>query len=240
MVEAILAMSLIEKVFLTCALCGTVVFTIRMILMFSGLISADSDGEIGHDVSDSVGEIADDVHDDISHDIIAGADSGDSGHMVDSSAGDNHLSNSDVSFHFISVQGLTAFFMMFGWVGLALIRDSGMPGWVATLGGVVSGFFMVWVLAQMFRFVGRLQSDGTARIGTALGTGGTVYLRVPAEGTGQVQVEVDGRLRIYDAVSSKKEEIKTGEQITVVWIQDNGILVVEKDNRDEGGKLCGR
>jgi len=240
LVEAILAMSLIEKVFLTCALCGTVVFTIRMILMFSGLISADTDGEIGHDAPDAAGEIADDVHDDISHDIVADADSGDSGDMVDSSDGDHHVSSSDVSFHFISVQGLTAFFMMFGWVGLALIRDSGMPGWVATLGGVVSGFAMVWVLAQMFRFVGRLQSDGTARIGTALGTGGCVYLRIPAEGTGQVQVEVDGRLRIYDAISSKKEEIKTGEQITVVWIQDNGILVVEKDNRDEGGKLCGR
>lgn len=235
MVEAILAMSLIEKVFLTCALCGTVVFTIRMVLMFSGLLSADTDGEIGHDASDVHGEIADDVHDDIAHDLVA-TDAG----QVDDISVDDHPSSSDVSFHFISVQGLTAFFMMFGWVGLALIRDSGMPSWIATLGGVISGFVMVWALALLFRFFGSLQSDGTARIRTALGSGGCVYLRIPAEGSGQVQVEVDGRLRIYDAVSSKKEEIKTGEQITVVWVQDNGILVVEKDEREEGGKLCGR
>ncbi|EKD84047.1 MAG: hypothetical protein ACD_39C00281G0001 [uncultured bacterium] len=236
MVEIILAMSLIEKVFLTSALCGTVVFAIRMLLMFSGMISADTDGEIGHDAPDAAGEIADDVHDDISHDMTTDGHSGD---MVDSSDHDHPVSSSDVSFHFVSVQGLTAFFMMFGWVGLALIRDSMMPGWVATIGGIAAGCIMVWVLAQMFRFVGRLQSDGTIRIKTALGAGGSVYLRVPAEGCGQVQVEVDGRLRICDAVSSKKEEIKTGEQITVVWVQDNGILVVEKDKREEGGKLCG-
>ncbi len=240
MLEAILVMSLIEKVFLTCALCGTVVFTIRMVLMFSGLVSADTDGEIGHDAPDSAGEIADDIHDDISHDFAADTDTVDSDHALANLDQDGHVSSSDVSFHFISVQGLTAFFMMFGWVGLALIRDSLMPGWVATIGGIAAGSLMVWLLAQMFKFVGRLQSDGTARIKTAMGTGGSVYLRIPAEGSGQVQVEVDGRLRICDAVSAKKEEIKTGEQITVVWIQDNGILVVEKDERDEGGKLCGR
>jgi membrane-bound ClpP family serine protease len=73
-----------------------------------------------------------------------------------------------------------------------------------------------------------------------LGSGGSVYLRIPADGSGQVQVEVDGRLQIFDAVSAKKEEIKTGDQITVVWVQDNGVLVVEKDERDQGGKLCGQ
>ncbi|MBU1107817.1 MAG: hypothetical protein KKB51_14180 [Candidatus Riflebacteria bacterium] len=247
MVEIILAMSLIEKIFLTSALCGTVIFTIRMVLMFSGMISADAHGEIGHDAPDSGGEIAHDFHDDISHDIVADhgdishdivADHGDSD-MVDSSDHGHSPSSSDVSFHFISIQGLTAFFMMFGWVGLALVRDSMMPGWVATIGGATAGCLMVWVLAKMFRFAVSLQSNGTARIRTALGAGGTVYLRIPAEGCGQVQVEVDGRLRVCDAVSSKKEEIKTGEQITVVWVQDNGILVVEKDTREEGGKLCG-
>jgi membrane-bound ClpP family serine protease len=98
----------------------------------------------------------------------------------------------------------------------------------------------VWLLAQMFRCASKLQCDGTIRVRRALGAGATVYLRIPAQGTGQIQVEIDGRLHIRDAVSGGGEEIKTGEQVTVVWVQDNGILVVEKDNRDAGGKLCGR
>lgn len=240
MLELIISMTLLEKVFLTCALSGSVVFFIRMLLLFSGMVGAeDADG---HDIDSSSHEMIDDVSDDVPHDM-----SDDLGDVSDSDAPANELmvhddapiSSSDVSFHFVSVQGLTAFLMMFGWVGLAMMRESMMPGWLAVLSGTAAGFFTVWVLAQIFRFVGKLQSDGTVRIKRALGSGGTVYLRIPAEGSGQVQVEIDGRLRICDAVSAKKEEIKTGEQITVVWVQDNDVLVVEKDKRDEGGRLCG-
>lgn len=240
LLELIISMTVLEKVFLTCALSGSVVFFIRMVLMFSGMVGADdvdahnldSGGDMIDDIS---GDVADDISDDIGD--VSDVDGATGDDLVAHS--DSPVSSSDISFHFISIQGLTAFFMMFGWVGLAMMRDSMMPGWIAVLAGTAAGFFTVWVLAQIFRFVGSLQSDGTVRIRRALGSGGSVYLRIPAEGTGQVQVEVDGRLRVCDAVSAKKEEIKTGEQITVVWVQDNGVLVVEKDTRDEGGRLCG-
>lgn len=238
MLELILGMSLLEKVFLTFALSGTVVFAIRMLLMFSGIVGGahgdfDSGGhdapEIGHDAHI---ELAHDVHDDIAHDM-AGDHDGDT-------SGEHGHDNSDVSFHFISIQGLTAFFMMFGWVGLAIMRDSGLSAWLAVGGGAVAGCVTVWILAMMFRCVGSMQCDGTMRVKSALGAGGTVYVRVPAAGSGQVQVEVDGRLTVFDAISSNKEEIKSGEQITVVWVQDNGVLIVEKDKREAGGKLCGQ
>lgn len=253
MLEFMLGLGLLEKFFLTCALSGTVIFMIRMLLMFSGMIGDthgeidagghDGNLEIGHDVSD-VNDVVDvhdvpdvddvsevhDVHGDISHD--GSLDHADNGH--------HDINNSDFSFQYVSVQGLTAFFMMFGWVGLALMTESGFPGWLATFGGVAAGVLTVWILAQMFRFAGSLQCDGTVRINRALGAGGTVYLRIPAVGSGQVQVEIDGRLMVRDAISANKEEIKTGEQVTVVWVQDNGVLIVEKDKREAGGKLCGQ
>jgi membrane protein implicated in regulation of membrane protease activity len=242
LLEFMLGLGLLEKFFLTCALSGTVVFAIRMILMFSGMLGSsdgeleggghDAPHEIGHDVSDvhDLHDVAE-IHDDVSHDLAL--DDGDG-------IGHQDLNNSDISFQFVSVQGLTAFFMMFGWVGLALVYESGFPGWVATIGGAAAGVLTVWVLAQMFRFASSLQCDGTMRVKRALGAGGTVYLRIPAEGSGQVQVEIDGRLDVRDAISASKEEIKTGEQVTVVWVQDNGVLIVEKDKREAGGKLCGR
>jgi membrane protein implicated in regulation of membrane protease activity len=220
-------MSVLEQIFLTCALSGTVVFTIRMILMFIGLT-----GDGGDSVLPEAGaEHAGDIDFDSGHGDLTTTDS-DIHHDID---------NSDASFRILSIQGLTAFFMMFGWVGLAMIRESGMSGFISVFGALVAGLFSAWVLACMFRFAMKLQSDGTMRISSAMGAGGTVYLRIPAEGTGQVQVEVDGRLKVFDATSANKEEIKTGEQITVVWIQDNGILAVEKDERETGGRLiCGR
>ncbi|GAB4266824.1 MAG: hypothetical protein Kow0029_00850 [Candidatus Rifleibacteriota bacterium] len=245
MFELILGMTFLEKIFLTCALCGSVVFLIRMMLMFIGLAGDHGDGHLdsgghdgGHDMIGDGHDIGHDFDGDISHDGDLGVDHGELVETNTHSAG-HSIDDSDASFKFVSIQGLTAFFMMFGWVGLALIRDNALPGWAAVAGGFVGGAFTVYVLAVIFKFAMKLQSDGTMRIKSALGSGGTVYLRIPADGIGQVQVEVDGRLKVFDAVSSTKEEIKTGEQITVVWVQDNGVLVVEKDERERGGKLCG-
>lgn len=237
LLEFVLGLGLLEKFFLTCALSGTVVFTIRMILMFSGIIGGasgeldggDDVGQLDHDLSGSA-DLAD-VHDDVSHAVVV--DHADSGSH-------SNIDDSDISFQYLSIQGLTAFFMMFGWVGLALVYDSGFPGWIAVSGAIAAGILTVWLLAQMFRCASSLQCDGTIRVRRALGAGATVYLRIPAQGTGQIQVEIDGRLHVRDAISTSGEEIKTGEQVTVVWVQDNGILVVEKDDRDAGGKLCGR
>ena len=146
-------------------------------------------------------------------------------------------SDSDDSFSFISVQSVTSFLMMFGWVGLAMMVESGLSAFIAILGGIAAGLITVLILKKIFKFFLGFKSDGTMRIKTALGAPGKVYLRIPAEGSGQIEVEVDGRLKIFDAVSKSKEEIKTGEAVTVVWIQDNNVLVVEKDYRDEGGRL---
>lgn len=256
MFELIIGMTVLEKVFLTCALCGSVVFFIRTMLMFIGLTGDHGDGQIGsgdHDGGhDMIGDSHDvhdggsDFHGDVSHDgDFAGDHHGDIvdthsdiHHDIQPESHDGH-DNSDLSFKLISLQGLTAFFMMFGWVGLAMIRDSGLPGWAAVFGGLAAGVVTVYILAFIFRCAVKLQSDGTMRIKSALNAGGSVYLRIPADGTGQVQVEVDGRLKIFDAISSNKEELKTGDQITVVWVQDNGVLVVEKDERERGGRLCG-
>jgi membrane protein implicated in regulation of membrane protease activity len=219
-------MSALEKFFLTSALCGTVIFCIRMALMLIGLT-----GDFGDDGAIDGGgehEAVDMIHDTTDMEVTSDSD-------VVSHGSDG----SDSSFKFLSLQGLTAFFMMFGWVGLAMIRDSGFSSLTAIIGGLIAGLISVYALACIFRFALSLQSDGTMRISSAMGAGGKVYLRIPASGSGQVQVEVDGRLQIFDAISADKVEIPTGEQITVVWIQDNGVLVVEKDERDIGGRLCG-
>lgn len=241
MLELILGMTVLEQFFLTCALSGSIIFVIRMALLFAGLGSDHGDGELdgGHDSGPDLIDDAPEVDIDTDIDIDADVEAGDSYELAETDNHSHDLDNTDFSFKFASLQGLTAFFMMFGWVGLAMIRDSGLPGWAAVFGGCMAGVLTVYVIAFMFRFFISLQSDGTMRVKNALGAGGSVYLRIPAEGSGQVQVEVDGRLKVFDAVSAGKEEIKTGEQITVVWVQDNGVLVVEKDERDRGGKLCG-
>lgn len=202
-----------EKVFFICALVGGIMFIGRMILAFIG-------GQHHGDFSGDGGGGFDIHHD-------AGFDGGhDIGHDTGQDMDADH--DSDSSFKLLSLQGITAFFMIFGLVGLALSKQ----GKAATLGAVVgaaaAGFFSMWVMAKIFKGMSRLQSDGTLDIRNAVDQEGTVYLRIPAEGEGKVQVTVQGSLREMTAISKYKTEIKTGERIVVDSITADNILVVRK------------
>jgi membrane protein implicated in regulation of membrane protease activity len=133
----------------------------------------------------------------------------------------------DISFQLLSVQGLTSFFMMFGLVGLALLKAN-LAVALTIAGGVAAGLVSVWITGLLFSQMKRLQSDGTLNVRNAIGRQGSVYLTIAAGKSGQVQVAVQGSLRIFDAVSKSGKKIATGEKIKIVDVVDTDTLVVEK------------
>lgn len=140
-------------------------------------------------------------------------------------AGDH--ADADMSFKLLSVQGLTSFFMMFGLVGLALLR-AGLHVLITILGGAVAGLVTVAVTGLIFSQMKRLQTEGTIRIQSTVGSEGTVYLTIPKNGTGQVQIIAQGSLKVFDAVSSNKSQIATGQKIRVTGVAGGNTLIVEK------------
>ena len=133
----------------------------------------------------------------------------------------------DVSFKLMSIQGLTSFFMMFGLVGLALLA-AGLPVFVTVLGGMLAGLVTVAVTGLIFTQMKRLQTEGTINIQNTVGTQGSVYLTIPKNGTGQVQIIAQGSLKIFDAVSNSKTLIATGEKVQVIGVTSGNTLIVEK------------
>ncbi|MBN2511570.1 MAG: NfeD family protein [Sedimentisphaerales bacterium] len=188
----------LELVFVLCAILGGGLFVVRLILMFLGGGHGDTDAT-AVDYPDAGGA---DFHHDMSD-------------------------SSDLSFKSLSLQGLTAFFMMFGLVGWAMLRQSKLPAGISLIGAAAAGAGTVWLVKQIFRWAGALQSSGTLNLHNAVGCEGTVYLTIKPGQTGKVQVTVQGRLMELDARSESDQEIKTGEPIRVVHISNN-ILIVEK------------
>lgn len=135
--------------------------------------------------------------------------------------------DADISFKLLSVQGLTSFFMMFGLVGLALLR-AGLPVLLTVLGGMLAGLVTVAISGLIFTQMKRLQSEGTINIQNTIGAEGSVYLTIPKHGTGQVQIIAQGSLKIFDAVSKNKTMIATGETIQVVGVAGGNTLIVER------------
>jgi len=152
----------------------------------------------------------------------------DVGHDFDAHDGSYDDADSDSSFKLLSFQGLMAFFMMFGLVGLGCMRG-GVLGAVFSLAfAVASGLAAVWIVSKLFLFMIRMQSSGTLDLYSAVGEEGKVYLTIPPEGSGKVQVIVQERLMVLDAISEENDAIKTGERIRVENLSGQSTLVVKR------------
>jgi len=190
----------LEWVFLTCAVLGGAVFVLRALLLFVGI------GDVSGDVD--VGGIDADVSVEVD---VDGADLGDT----------------TGAFEYISIQGVTGFFTMFGIVGLAAAK-SNAHDLLAIGAGLGAGIFTMWVVGRIFQLFKSFQSSGTMDVENAVGKEGSVYLTIPSGGTGKVQVEVQGRMAIFNAVSDAKKEIPTGTRVSVTEVRSGNILVVKK------------
>lgn len=206
--SSILAISLenwgaMEVFFLGCALVGGLLFVFRMVLMFVG--GGDTDFDAGD---------AGDMDLEVDTDIDADTDIDDAG--------------PDLSFRLLSFQGLTAFFTMFGLVGLAMMRQSGQDELRSLAAALAGGGVTVWIMKFLFKKAGILQSSGNIRLQNAVGAEGDVYLTIPADGIGKARIRVQNHLKIWDARTEDGQDIKTGERVRVSRVVDGNTLVVQK------------
>jgi hypothetical protein len=180
------------------ALVGSGIFLVRLALMFMGHAGGM---DVDHDVS-----------------IDAHADVPDAHHDGDSNA----------AFKILSLQTIAAFAMGFGWGGLGVVRGTHWdPLWAVPV-GIAMGAAMVWVLGLLLKAAYDLQSSGNIRLADAVGVDGTVYVTVPAEGSGkgQVQLVLSNRQRIYNAVTDGPA-ITTRSRVRVVGVNDDNTVTVQ-------------
>lgn len=211
-------MSVLDYVFLGCATFGGGMFLIRVVLFFIGF-GGDTDVDVDADVDVDlhVDLDADAGHLDLDHGDVHGGDVHADAHT-----------GADASFRLLSFFSLTAFFMMFGLVGLTLRREASMSEAYSIVGAGAGGLFALYIIARLIGFMKGLQSVGTMRVGTAIGQEGSVYLTIHAGSVGKVQAVIDGRLRHMNARAEGGEELKTGERVLVVNVEPDNTLVVER------------
>lgn len=136
----------------------------------------------------------------------------------------------DLSFKAFTFQGIIAFIMMFGLVGLALSR-SDQGDMMALFAGTVAGGASMWSMGKLFQAFHSVQSSGNMNIENAIGQDGTVYMRIKPGEVGQIQVTIQGAMRTLDAIASDSSlHLKTGETVTVDQIVAGRMVVVPYDN----------
>ena len=128
----------------------------------------------------------------------------------------------------LSVRTVTAFFVGFGWTGAGAI-DSGLALTTSILlATAVGGAFMGGILFLMRALYG-LRYSGTLDYRNAIGKVGTVYLPVPAAMArpGQIEVLVQGRLRVVQAFTRSVSDLPNQSRVRVVDLMDPNTLIVE-------------
>jgi hypothetical protein len=129
-------------------------------------------------------------------------------------------------FKMVSINGITAFVLMFGATGFLMLRNQQGAPWLVGAIAFAVGLAMMFTVAKLFHLARKLQSDGTIHPHHAVGAEGSVYLTIRPAEIGKVQLTVRGAFKIFDArANNPATTLKTGDAVKVV--SAGNVLVVE-------------
>lgn len=208
------SLAVATQVFYCIAIPATLVLLIQTVLMLIG-IGDDADG---FDDADLDGVLDDMDASDASDGIFGDDDISDAADI----AGFDGL-------RVFTLRGLVAFFVVFGWIGVAM-QGADVSLWITVPVAAVCGFAMMVALAFLIRAVLKLRSDGNTDNRNAVGTAGKVHLTVPPSrsGEGKVHVMLQGAYVERNAVTDSEEAIPTGSEVVVVGVSGQTDLVVKR------------
>lgn len=211
-------LSTLNQVFYGAAAFFSLIFAWQFIASLIGLAGGDMD--VDHDVDGDV-----DLH--AEHPGVDAVE----GHSAADVAESLH------AFRILSVRAILAFFTLFSWAG-AMYLDAGKPLGNTLILALVWGL-AAWVfVAVLIHWLRKLAETGTQQLSTCVGKRGSVYLDIPAEGQGEVRVNVSGVVSMVKARAAGGRQIKAGTPVQVVRMLDGSSVEVQpvEPEAQENGK----
>ncbi len=137
------------------------------------------------------------------------------------------ITETEISFNFISIQSILAFFMGFGWSGLAALVQFQTGGKIALLIAIVVGLIFMYMSAYLMFCVKKLTKTIKTDINELNGKTGRSYTSFAPKAKGQIEIDFNGRLSVIDAYNLTDEEINAFTAIKVEKIEDNKIYIIK-------------
>ena len=127
-----------------------------------------------------------------------------------------------------SIRTIGAFFAGFGWAGAAMLQAGNSTG-AATFVATLTGTAFLGIVIYLMSYLHSLRQEGTLNYSNAIGNVGNVYLPIPPKrkGMGQVEVMVQGRLRIVQALSDSDKKIGNRVAVRVTDTIDEQTILVK-------------
>ena len=141
---------------------------------------------------------------------------------------DSNLTGTDAPFQLFSLRNLINFLLGFSWTGISFYNtiDNRI---VLILVALAVGSLFVFLFFLIISQVQRLAEDNSFRYSKTIGKTAEVYLAIPGkmQGKGKVLISINGSVHELDAMT-REEKLPAGNVVTIVSIESQNILIVEK------------
>ncbi len=137
------------------------------------------------------------------------------------------MTETDVSFSFISTQTILAFLMGFGWSGLTALAQFGLSGVISFLIGLAVGFVFMFITAYLMHGIKKLNKHIKTDLNTLLNKSGKAYISMEPHKEGQIEIDLNERLSIIEATNISDEKINAFDPVKVVKVEDNKVYIIK-------------
>lgn len=136
------------------------------------------------------------------------------------------LTDTDVSFDFISIQSILAFLMGFGWVGLACFAQFKLSALISFVAAFVFGLIFMFLSAYLMFLIKKLDKRVKINLEDFVGTVGRAYTAFKPQSEGQIEITINDQLSVVEACNMTDEEIHAFMPVKIEKVENNKIYIV--------------
>ncbi len=137
------------------------------------------------------------------------------------------MTETDVSFSFLSMQSILAFFMGLGWSGLAALVQFELSANISLAIGFLTGLVFMFLTAYLMYGIKKLNKTVKTDLTALVNQAGKAYINIEPHKEGQIEIDINGRLTIIEASNCSDEKINAFEPVKVVKVENNKIYVIK-------------
>lgn len=134
----------------------------------------------------------------------------------------------ETSFDFLSIQSILAFFMGFGWMGFTCLKQFGLGAKLSILSAFVFGLVLMFLSAYLMFLVKKLNKQVVKKYNECVGLTAKAYTSFAPKAEGQIEVLVNGKLSIENAVNDTDASIDAFKEVKVIKYENNKFYIEEK------------
>lgn len=141
---------------------------------------------------------------------------------------DMDLDVEDTDLKFLSLQTILLFILSAGWIGIIANQTLKLSEFYSLFFAIFFGVCIAIAEVYLFARVKSLHQVHVSDPKTAMGQEGKVYLTIPENGIGEIQIVFSGSMKNSKAKSESGQTIAAFTPVKVVGVDEENVLIVTK------------